>query len=214
MWNESETTQGCDDMEIRPLERKYVYMLLGIVIVVSLILFLHFRNSNDESVQFAQIETMFEEVEKNDEEKEEISSTIMVDIKGAIHHPGVYELREGSRLFEVIELAGGLLEEADERQLNLAQLVTDEMMIYVPTEGEMADDVKPNALPQQDDTIAINSADSATLEQLHGIGPQKAAAIISYREEHGPFKEVDDLLQVPGIGPKSLEQIREKVSVQ
>ncbi len=133
---------------------------------------------------------------------------IVVEIKGAIQKPGVYEMPVGSRLISLIETAGGLLEVSDSNQINQAALLVDEESIYIPMIGEM--DATTEA---ESDLIDINSADETLLQTLPGIGPAKAAAIVAFRETT-PFKTVDDLSEVDGIGDKTLEQLRPLIRVK
>lgn len=133
---------------------------------------------------------------------------IVVEIKGAIHHPGVYEMPTGSRLIALIEKAGGLLELSDSNQVNQAALLVDEESIYIPIIGEAL------ATTEADSTLVdINSADETLLQTLPGIGPAKAAAIVAFRETT-PFKTIDDLSEVDGIGDKTLEQLRPLIRVK
>lgn len=151
------------------------------------------------------------------EERESEGSTppteepILVDVKGQVKNPGIYSLKPGDRVNDVIALAGGLREEADEIQINLAQKVFDEMVIFVPKKGESP------ALPETGSTSAqkvrINQASKEELTQLNGIGPSKASAIIQYREENGPFQTIEDLLNVSGIGEKTLENFKDDIQV-
>lgn len=152
---------------------------------------------------------------------DEIESQVIVDIKGEVNKPGVYVLTTGDRIQRVIELAGGFSNDADEQQINLAQKVYDEMVIYVPEIGEIEG---PLQLVQQptvnstetnstNDLIHVNSATEDELTRLQGIGPSKAHAILAYRDEHGPFQQVEDLLEVSGIGEKTLENIRDYIIV-
>lgn len=157
---------------------------------------------------------------------EEIQSTVnsesvvlMVDIKGEIKKPGVYELQEGARVKEVVLLAGGFTENAEERQLNLAERLTDQQMIYVPSKEEAENAFVPidNQYSQSattDAQININTADQIELQKLSGIGAAKAQAIIDYRETSGPFRKVEDLTEVSGIGEKTVEKLRESIKVQ
>ncbi|EQB96057.1 hypothetical protein GA8_08575 [Geobacillus sp. A8] len=137
----------------------------------------------------------------------------MVDVKGAVAKPGVYEVAADARVRDVIALAGGLTDEADETKINLAAKVRDEMMIYVPAKDEAApasDAVgkSPSDGARDGPQVAVNTATEEELMQLPGIGPAKAKAIIAYREEHGPFQRVEDLLNVTGIGEKTLEKLK------
>ncbi|KHF41924.1 helix-hairpin-helix domain-containing protein [Halalkalibacter okhensis] len=183
----------------------------AIILLVSLVLFLHLINPKEEEVMIDwneyQVKHHSDEPESGDSESK---TSLMVDVKGSIRSPGVYELEVGSRIFDAIEIAGGFSSDANELNINLAQLLHDEMLIYVPAEGEEEVlELASSAVEERDGKISINDATAVELEQLPGIGPSKAAAIITYREEHGPFKGIDDLVQVSGIGPKSIEKLQE-----
>jgi len=144
--------------------------------------------------------------------------SIMVDIEGQVKKPGVYTLAPEARIIDVVERAGGLKVTADKQRINLAKKATDEMMIYIPKKGENALTVNDNATetPTSSDVqekININAADLTKMQEIPGIGEIKAQAIIDYRSDNGPFKSVDDLLNVTGIGEKSLEKIKDVVTV-
>lgn len=149
--------------------------------------------------------------EQQDEQNKKSSQHVVVDIKGAVKRPGVYTMNEGDRVIDAIEKAGGVLPEADENQLNLASLLKDEMVIYVAKKGE--ERTQMDFQYEDDGKIRINSASSEELQKLQGIGPSKAEAIITHREENGPFKTVEDLLKVSGIGEKTLENIKDNIIV-
>ncbi|MBS4462338.1 ComEA family DNA-binding protein [Aerococcaceae bacterium zg-B36] len=147
-------------------------------------------------------------------------SDIYVDIKGAVKAPGVYRLPQGSRVMDAIEQAGGLLPEAADSQLNQAQLLTDQMMIYVPSYEDLTSDTVLStqmlaSLPNSEttDKININQADSSQLQTLPGIGQKKAEAIIQYRQENGSFQDIHDLTNVSGIGEKTFQQLQDYISV-
>lgn len=135
---------------------------------------------------------------------------VMVDVKGEVQHPGVYDISIHARVDDVLALAGGLTENADELQINKAQKVHDEMMIYVPRIDETAQDDIASSTSQ---TVRINYASKEEIVELPGIGPSKADAIVQYREENGLFTSIEDLLQVSGIGEKTLESLREYIQV-
>ena len=150
---------------------------------------------------------------------------IYVDLKGAVKHPGIYALDQGSRVFDLLEMAGGLTEDAAERALNQAQLLVDQQSLYVPTMEEWeAESQGPqaNLVGSQDPLVSssnsgkvnINQADLAQLETLPGIGAKKAQAIIDYRTANGSFHSLEDLGKVKGIGPKMLEKLRDLVIFQ
>lgn len=137
---------------------------------------------------------------------------LYVDIKGEIYQPGVYLVDAGDRVIDVIQSAGGFTNEADENQINLAEKVYDEMVIYVPNQAEEIDvQFESN---QDDQLININRATQADLEKLPGIGAVKALTIIQYRDENGPFQEVEELQNISGIGAKTFEQLEAFVIVR
>ncbi|MFV8806111.1 helix-hairpin-helix domain-containing protein [Aerococcus urinaeequi] len=158
------------------------------------------------------------------------NETWYVDIKGAIKVPQVVPVTPGMRVHDVVEMAGGITGEADQSQVNLAQLVTDQMVIYVPKVGEevspstealVADSqVTESAVSESSgdgtsdgDLVNINTADTTMLQTLSGIGEKRAADIINYRETNGLFETVDDLDQVSGIGEKTMEKLRPLITV-
>ncbi|MGH2065875.1 helix-hairpin-helix domain-containing protein [Aerococcus sp. L_4] len=172
--------------------------------------------------------------EANEESETDANSapneTWYVDIKGAIKVPQVVPVTPGIRVHDVVEMAGGVTGEADQSQVNLAQLVTDQMVIYVPKVGEevspstealVADSkVTESAVSESSgdgtsdgDLVNINTADTTMLQTLSGIGEKRAADIINYRETNGLFKTVDDLDQVSGIGEKTMEKLRPLITV-
>ncbi len=146
---------------------------------------------------------------------------IFVEIKGQIVLPGIYSLEKGERLFDLIERAGGFTSIADERRVNNAFLLRDGDFFYIPAEGEAIPETARNAPGNNplDDAnffaypLDVNTAAQDAFESLPGIGPAKAADIVAYRDQSGPFESVDDLLNVPGIGPTILESIREYLTV-
>jgi competence protein ComEA len=145
---------------------------------------------------------------------------IKVDVKGAVKKPGVYETMEGDRVIDVLEKAGGLMENADRNQINFALRVSDEMVIYIPGEGEGlfetngAEGMTSISVQQNDGKINLNNATEAELQTLPGIGPSKAAAILEHRETNGPFKAIEDLKLIPGIGDKTFEKLKERIKVK
>ncbi|CRH88981.1 ComE operon protein 1 [Chlamydia trachomatis] len=163
--------------------------------------------------------------QKKDKEKkldEKGSSTILVDVKGAVAKPGLYELKAGARVNDAITAAGGFAANADQKSINLAQKVSDEAVAYVAASGENISVVNSSAKTDTSsaesesadtDLVNLNTATAADLQTITGIGAKRAADIIVYREANGGFKSVDDLNQVSGIGDKTLENIRPYVTV-
>ena len=150
--------------------------------------------------------------------------TIVVYVSGQIHNPGVYDLPGGSRVNNLIDLAGGLSESADATAINLAAPLVDSQHVHVPSPGEQIPPaaVGPEAAgpavsgpagANQDGLVDINAAGLEELQALPGIGPALASAIVEWREANGPFASVEDLLDVPGIGDAKLERLRSHATV-
>jgi competence protein ComEA len=142
------------------------------------------------------------------------AAAIFVHVAGAVRRPGLYELPLGARVADAIDAAGGAQPKADVDGLNLAEVVADGVQVYVARRGENATPAAPapGATPSPA-MVDVNTADQAALETIPGIGPVKATAILQYREEIGAFDSVEQLLDVTGIGPATLEAIRPYVSV-
>lgn len=147
-------------------------------------------------------------------EKEQVeeSGNLFIYICGQIQKPGVYELERGSRICDVIEMAGGFCESASTEYWNLAQVLEDGMMIYVPT----VEEAKERGIEEEkasDGKIDINTATKEMLVTLPGIGKTRADAIIKYREEVGTFSNIEDIMQVPGIKQGAFDKIKEYIKV-
>ncbi len=141
---------------------------------------------------------------------------IIVDVTGWVHEPGVYEFVEGDRVIDAVDRAGGARNGADLSVLNLAAPLADGAQVVVVKEGAVAGsggDVPGVAAGPSGGLININTASATEFETLSGIGEVLAAAIVDYRTENGPFASVDDLEDVSGIGPATLEEIRDLVTV-
>lgn len=137
--------------------------------------------------------------------------TAVVYVCGEVNAEGVYTMPAGSRVADAIEAAGGAKEDADLKQLNLAETVADSQKILVPAVSEtsdMSDDSKAG-----DGLVNINQADKAALMTLPGIGEAKAAAIVQYRSEHGAFSAAEDIMNVPGIKQSGYDKIKDRIKV-
>lgn len=170
--------------------------------------------------EVAQSETSSEKVVETSSSSSEASDFITVDVKGAVKKAGIYELKAGSRVHDAIQQAGGLLDNADSKSINLAQKLGDEAVVYVAAEGEEASPVASTtgadtggAAVQKSGKVNLNKATEADLQTISGIGQKRAQDIIAYRESAGGFKSVDDLKNVSGIGAKTLEKLKEYVTV-
>ena len=145
---------------------------------------------------------------------------IRVQVSGAVMAPGVYAMTESDRVMDAISAAGGVHPDAELSGINLARRVQDEAHYRVPFTGESdpAPTTTGEEIPLQGSAspaplVDLNSATSRELETLPGIGPAMAGRIIAHREANGPFASIDDVENVPGIGPKTLESIRAMVTV-
>lgn len=137
---------------------------------------------------------------------------LRVHISGAVNQPGVYELPAGAIVQQALQAAGGGLDSADLESLNLAAPLHDGQQVVVRAQGEGSPSGS-SASASSGGLIAVNTADAVELERLPGIGPVLAQKIVEYREAHGPFTRPEDLLSVSGIGPSTLEAIRDLIQV-
>ncbi|MDZ5782929.1 helix-hairpin-helix domain-containing protein [Marinococcus luteus] len=149
----------------------------------------------------------------SDQENEETGGEVRVDVKGEVHAPGVYTLQSDKRVEEAIQKAGGITDKADMLQVNLAERIEDEMVIHIPGEGEETITGPPEEGSGEGPVVNVNEAEQVDLETIPGIGPAKAAAILSYREDNGAFETIEDLSNVSGIGEKTVEQLRDYISL-
>ncbi len=148
---------------------------------------------------------------------------LIVHVAGAVTRPGIVHLAAGARVVDAIDAAGGVADDADLDQLNLAAPLGDGVQVRVPHQGEtVPSPVSPAPIgpggggagaPPAPTVVDLNRATAAELEQLPGIGPSLAAAIVTWRTDHGPFKRIDDLLDVPGIGPAKLGSLADRVTI-
>lgn len=158
------------------------------------------------------------------------SKTVTCDISGAIKHQGVYTLKNGARLQELIEAAGGTTGKVQLKAINRAILLKDQDKIHIPYKGEKVESAatagtgtstnststssNSSASNQESgEKVNLNTADVAGLQKLTGIGEKKAEQIIAYREQNGPFKKVEDLMQVSGIGEKTFASLKDQLTV-
>lgn len=203
-------------------------MLFPGILVIGGLCYFFFSSSDSSPPQEELIETIqpMKQHEIEEPVDEAVIQQVFVDIKGAVMYPGVYELQPDQRIIDVVQLAGGYTQDADTQLINHAQKVQDEMVIYIPVKGEKLDEITSNILTMptsgtsqgdngmKDQKVNLNKADEATLTTLTGIGPSKAQSIISYREENGDFKTIEDLKKVSGIGEKTFEKLKDFITVK
>jgi len=139
-----------------------------------------------------------------------------VHVAGAVQAPGVYRLKPGSRVIDAVSAAGGVASDSNSDAINLAAVLADGERVYVPRVGEAAPVVVSGgstASSAPSGPVDLNAASADDLDTLPGVGPATAAAILAYRERHGPFASVDDLAKVRGIGQAKLDALRGLVTV-
>lgn len=158
----------------------------------------------------------------SDSKRASAASEVYVDVGGAVTTPGVYRLREGARVAQAIDAAGGLTPEADVAGLNRASKVVDGQKIYVPHVGEQQTvDVVAGSGPGEasagatavSNLVNINTANAAELQTLSGVGPSMAQSIIDERTQNGPFTSIEDLMRVSGIGEKKFAKIKDCICI-
>lgn len=181
------------------------------------------ENTNEE-----EIENVLEVAQSNTT-KETEEKNIFVHIAGCVQKEGMLELSSNSRIADAIEKAGGLTQEADLSDINLAYLLEDGMKIYIPNQNERQENnEKTKNIPKEENTpsmqiqdtntkqdvININTATQEELDTLPGIGPATAAKIIAYRKEKGKFNNKEEIKEVSGIGEAKYEKIKEYISIK
>ena len=213
-------------------KQKIILIFLGIVAVIGITYYSYTNEKNIEISQENELEVENETNEINvDEENSEKIATIKVHVSGAVKNEGVYELEEDARIADAIEKAGGVTDIANMKNVNLASKLEDGMKIYIPKQGE---DVLENNLEENSNNkettlggsgtnsnvgnekgkININKATKEELDTLPGIGESTAQKIIKYREEHGSFKNIEELKEVKGIGDAKYEEIKDLVDIK
>jgi len=141
---------------------------------------------------------------------------LRVYVSGAVMAPAVYRLPPGSLVEDAIRIAGGAAPDADLERINLARELSDQQQVYVPRAGEgeppptLSGGAAPTAAPTR---LDLNSASAAELEALPHIGPTTAQRIVEYRATYGPFQTIEDLMNVPGIGPATFEELRDWIAI-
>ena len=206
-------------------------VLLGII---AIFLVFGYVNTRPQNISKDDLEKIFVESDMDDkknlysEENNSINTEnnnkIIVEIKGEVNNPNVYTLNEGSRIYELIYLAGGLTPFGDDKNINKASVLVDGQCIVI---GNIVDEENVQIIDElnngikesislsqnKDDKININRASRDDLMKLSGIGESKAQAIISYRDSIGGFKDVDELKNVDGIGEKTVEKLKESITI-
>ena len=191
-------------------------LLASLVIVAGMWLFSPPESSVDAGLTFAAPETDLSAGELHREDGAvgfEQPVSVSIHVAGEVRRPGVHELQAGSRVIDAISAAEGPTERAELDALNLAAFVADGERIYVPAEDEIVAGSMIDIVQGVGTLVNLNRASTIELETLPGIGPATAAEIVNDRSVNGPFSSVDDLVRVSGVGPATVEKLRDVVSV-
>lgn len=209
------------------IKNKIVITITLVVVCIISFISIYLYNNNEESVESIALNE--EPLKQNN--ITEVEDTLTVEIKGAVINPGVYKLKSGSRVIDVVNLAGGFNEGANTRYINLSKKVTDEMSIIIYTNEEITSfkqnnlivieapcecpEIKNDACLKDitdNNLISINDSPIEDLLKIPGIGESKAKAIIEYRNQN-KFNKIEDILNVSGIGQKLFDAIKEYIKV-
>ncbi|MTD38739.1 comEA protein [Erwinia sp. CPCC 100877] len=203
-------------MDYRAFVQKYWrHSVLGIVCIFVLIIGFFFFAQKEKSDPLEQAVQSQEYTAESQQLSQSQDQRIFLDIKGAVKQPGMYEGKENMRVWDAVMLAGGVIEEADTKQVNFSKRVTDQMVIYIPKAGEQLVETESTQLSNETEAnkINLNQATEAQLQELSGVGQKKAQEIIRYREENGGFKTIEDLKNISGFGDKTFEKLKDNITV-
>lgn len=184
-------------------------LALGGFIIFAIIVGL-FVSRSESKTDTDNVEGIIQEAEETSTE-----NLFFVYVVGAVYKPGVVEVEEGTRLYQVIQKAGGALETADLSKINLASIVKDEQKIIVPYIENKEDKVNDNSANVQAGVrlVNINTASEAELQTLNGIGASTAKKIVDYRNQNGDFNTVEEIMNVSGIGQSKFDSIKDDITV-
>ena len=207
------------------IEKNKKYVIIGLIfciLIIAIIIVKQFDTEEKETLDLISIEENTENTETVEEEED---YKIVIHITGEVNNEGIIEIKEGGRISDAIEEAGGLTKEADLERVNLAYELEKKQKIYIPnkkdkdieeyvTEG-VDDIVLPDELSKAGDGLVnINKASSEELQELDGIGEALAENIIAYRENNGKFKNIEDIKNVSGIGDSKYEKIKDNIKIR
>lgn len=205
------------------MDKKWLVYLLGGLVLV-LLLGVYFNAFESKDSFHSRFDSEFKVIKTGDEshltdsenpkETKELSTQnkIMVHVKGEVTSPGVYELVGGQRVIHAVEMAKPK-PSADINLLNLARLLTDGEQIVVPHKNDTSTLEIKSEVSNEGEKISLNHADKSKLMELPGIGEKRAQDIIDYRESHQGFKKIEELKEVSGIGDKTYEKLKDKLSL-
>lgn len=211
-------------------KKKIISVTLVVISIIGFVIYL-ITNEKSSNINLDDIVENNDKINIEDNEEkavedsaEEISKEIVVHITGEVKKEGVVYLKEGARVIDAIEEAGGETKEADLSQVNLAYILQDGQKIYIPNKNEknseyitenIGNNVEENSTSTREEgkKVNINTASIEELDQLPGIGPSIAQRIVDYRTEHGKFKTIEEIQDVKGIGDAKYDEIKDNITV-
>ena len=202
------------------LKNKKTIALIVVLIILFTVSVMMYGRNKEKVFQDEYMDNIFVE----EEEKEilvEVGDTkanksyIVVEVKGEVTRPDVYELEEGSIVKELIDMAGGLTKEADISRINRAKKLQNHELVVIGNinDKENTNMIEESSEAEYDGLININSANLEELKKISGVGDVKAQSIIEYREKNGGFKSIDEIKNIDGIGEKTFEKIKDKITI-
>ena len=202
------------------LKNKKTIALIVVLIILFTVSVMMYGRNKEKVFQDEYMDNIFVEEEEKEilvevGDTEANKSYIVVEVKGEVTRPDVYELEEGSIVKELIDMAGGLTKEADISRINRAKKLQNHELVVI---GNINDKENTNMIEESSEAeynglININSANLEELKKISGVGDVKAQSIIEYREKNGGFKSIDEIKNIDGIGEKTFEKIKDKITL-
>ena len=211
-------------------KQKIIVFIIAVVVAIGMIYFIYSKNQVDDNINLENDILVSENSTKDSSKETSSDDEVIVHVTGSVKSPGVVKLKEGSRIEDAIEAAGGLTENADISKVNLAFVVEDGTKIRIPSsqdedigDGDVIDSGSGENIVVEENTtssgkssqiVNINRATVTELETLPGIGASLAGRIVEYRSQNGKFASVEDIKNVSGIGESKFNSIRDFISVK
>ncbi len=212
-------------------KQKIIVFIIAVVVAIGMIYFIYSKNQVDDNINLENDILVSENSTKDSSKETSSDDEVIVHVTGSVKSPGVVKLKEGSRIEDAIEAAGGLTENADISKVNLAFVVEDGTKIRIPSsldedigDGDVVDSGSGENIVVEENTttssgksgqvVNINKASESELETLPGIGASLAGRIVEYRSQNGRFASVEDIKNVSGIGESKFNSIRDFISVK
>ena len=193
----------------------YIIIIITIIVIIIIVWLINFTENNEESyISNFEAEDLIIEESPEIESENLKKENIKIHILGEVNYNGILELEEGSRIFDAIEMAGGLTQMADVSKINLAYVLEDGEKLYIPSINDEKDVeylLSENGVGAK---VNINTAKLEELQNIPGVGPSIAQAIIDYRKENGKFKNIEDIKNVSGVGESKYKNMESYIKVK